>query len=165
MPSGHYNFVGFIFRVERAKKDPKWGTFMTQGLNHHSSAFISVKLRLQMLSGIPSTMVVFKCEYFRYGFGFGDGTSPEGRPIMTPGSNHDCSSAIGEERCIQRLFGMPCTMGVPTCLFLVFVAGFGYGTSPEGPRNGSYLGIFVMTQGLNHHSSVFVSAKLHTKVI
>ena len=82
-------------------------------------------------------------------------------PNYDQGSNHDCRTVIDEQRCIYRLFGMPSTMDVPTCPFFVLMAGFGYGTSPEGPKNGSYLGIFVMTQGLNHHSSVFVSVKVH----
>ena len=71
----------------------------------------------------------------------GDGTSPEGRAVMTQGSNCDCISAIDEQRCIQRLFGIPSTMDVPTCPFFVFVAGFGDGTSPEGRP--------IMTQGSN----------------
>ena len=88
---------------------------MTQGLNHHSSAFISVKLILQRLSGMPRTMVLVMCKYFRRVVGFGDGTSPEGRPIMTQGSNYDCSIVNDEQRCIESLFGLLITMNVPLC--------------------------------------------------
>ena len=85
----------------------------------------------------PTRMIfLWDLEHFPRGLVFGDGTSPEGRLIRTHESNCDCSSAIGEQRCMQRLFGMPSTMDVPTCLFLVFMAGFGYGTSPEGPKMG-----------------------------
>ena len=53
---------------------------MTQGLNHHSSVFVSAKLHIQRLSGMPRTMVVYMCRCMLSVIGFGDGTSPECRP-------------------------------------------------------------------------------------
>ena len=53
---------------------------MTQGLNHHSLVFVSVKLHIQRLSGMPRTMVASVCRCILSVIGFGDGTSPEWRP-------------------------------------------------------------------------------------
>ena len=67
--------------VARLLKDPKWGIhFITQWLNHHSSAFVSAKRHIQRLFGMPRTMVASICRYVLSVIGFGDGTSPEWRP-------------------------------------------------------------------------------------
>ena len=57
---------------------------MTQGLNHHSLVFVSVKLHIQRLFGMPRTMVASMCRCILSVIGFGDGTSPEWRPDAGP---------------------------------------------------------------------------------
>ena len=78
--------------------------------------------------------------------GYGQGTSPEGRPIMTQGSNCYCCTINDEQLCIQRLFGMPRTMDVPMCRFWICRAGYGDDTSPEGRP--------FMTQWSNEESRI-----------
>ena len=108
----------FRFRVRVWRWNVSWrAPNYDQGSNCDCNSAIDGQRCIERLFEMPSTMDVPTCPFFVFVAGFGDGTSPEGRPIMTKRSNCDCCSAIDEQTCIQWLFGMRSTIDVPTCPF------------------------------------------------